>query len=216
MDTHSVFLDTNVYLGYAYNAPFEKHHSECCYVFDASHFHRYTSMTVNQELNKKKHDRKKLYKGTLKHCLSGRQLKEFKISDLGRSEANHFVKMIADAHKSDGSEVEYIRNLQRSFFTRLMGCLEKRTCQPLIPYSNDGDLKSFFALDGVHSPDERVLADFFTWAIDGNDCCLVTGDGRLYDLRMKVLKTVSERKGRNVSHLSIEHISVIPSRFPAP
>ena len=214
MSVNTLFLDSNIFIGYALDAALERFHNECCHVFDKVSLPRHTSLTVRQELRKKDHDRKRLYADLMKHCLSGRQFKSFKIKDFGKSEQNHMEKVISDHHKGGKSDLEYLRLLEKRFFARLADCLYKKTTQPFIPYSEDGYMKSDFAIIGIHAPDDKVLADFFSWALPGKGSSFLTGDGKIHGMRSKIIKSVAEGKMKDCSHLSIDYISEVIKKFP--
>ena len=215
MSAHALFLDSNIFMGYALDATLERYHSECCHVFDKTGVPLHTSLTVKQELRNKTRVRKRLYANLIKHCLSGGQLKTFKIKGLNKSEQSHLVGIISSQHKGGKPDVEYLRLLEKRFFARLTECLHKKTTQPFIPYSQDGNMKSDFTLLGVHSPDDSVLADFFSWALPGNGSAFITGDNKIHGLRTSLIKSVADGKMTDCSHLSIDHISDVVKRFPS-
>lgn len=215
MSANSLFLDSNIFMGYALDATLERYHSECCHVFDKTGRPIHTSLTVRQELRNKARVRRRLYADLMKHCLSGGQIKTFKIKDLNKSEQNHLIGIVSSQHKGGKPDVEYLRLLEKRFYARLTECLYKKTSQPFIPYSEDGNMKSDFGLLGLHSPDDSVLADFFSWALPGGGSAFVTADNGIHRLRSDILKSVAESKMADCSHLSIDHVSDAISRFPS-
>ena len=209
-----MFLDTNIYLGYALDRRFEKYYFQCCHVFNKAGLSRNTSITVRGELNKKLGERKRLYRDLLKHCLSGKQLKQFSIKKLDKNERNHAEDVIAQSHKDGKSDVEYVRSLDRMFFSRVNDALLKKTSQPLVSCSDDAYMKSDFGLMGIHAPDDCILADFFSWALLSKGSSFLTGDNKLHDSRSKILRNVQDRKMIDCSHLAIEHISDAIRNYP--
>jgi len=207
MNHKSLFLDTNIYLGYALDKRFEKYHFQCCHVFDKTTLPRHTSITVRGELHKKIKERKRFYGTLLKHCLSGKQLKQFNIGKLDKNERNHAEDVIAESHKEGKSDVEYVRSLDRLFFARVEEALLKRTAYPLVPCSNDAQMKTDFEILGLHHPDDSVLADFFSWAIPGKGSSFLTGDNKIHNSKTRIINTVESRNLVSCSHLSIDHVS---------
>jgi len=215
MNDQSLFLDTNIYIGYAYDNYYEKYHHECCHVFDKVRGPRHTSLSVKQELGKKKRNRAKLYDALLAHCLSGRQLREFDLKTLKGSELNHAGKLV-QAHKEGKKDIEYLRSLERLFTTRLYDAMYNRTEQPFVGYSADAYLKDDLQLLGMHTPDDSILADFFTWALPGIGSCFVTGDGAINDRKTEILSLVADKAQGGCTHLSIAHVRNAVQKFPVP
>jgi hypothetical protein len=217
MNAESLFLDTNVYIGYTLEGYFERFHSECCHIFDKVPNSRHTSLTVKQELDNRMNKRTKFFKTLLLHCLSGRQLKEFKIVGLKESEENLAEKIIAQAHKEGKADVEYVKGLQRMFFSRLLDALHNKTAKPFVPFSNDADMKDHFQfVVGIHPPDDSVLADFFSWALPGTGSCFITGDGLIDRKKEDILEYVRDKTLEGCSHLSMIFVRSAPKRYPIP
>ncbi len=202
MSHSTLFLDTNIYLGYALDKRFEKYHFQCCHILEKQGLSRHTCVTVKGELEKKLRERKKLYQTLLKHCLSGKQLKQFSIAKIAKNERNHTEDIIAQSHKDGKSDMEYVRSLDRLFYARVIDALVNKTTHPLVCASSDAYMKSDMATLGIHPPDDCILTDFFTWALPGNGSSFMTGDNKIYDMRTRITDIVERLI--DVSHFAFE------------
>jgi len=210
MDLRPLFFDTNVYMGYALDDRFEDFHPQCCDLFGAPNS-RHTSITVRDELDRKKHDRNRLYRELLDHLEGGKPIEEFQPSSSKKSDRNHWTRILS-AYKEGSIDLEYLRLLGTELSQGIMDGLSK-TNKELVRRSNDGQMKAHFEMIDIHRPDNSILADFFDWAIPGTGSCFITGDGNIHKKREEIFDYVRNWKNADCNHLSLYFIKEAPVRL---
>lgn len=210
MDSKTLFLDTNVYLGYALDERFECFHPECSVIFRSAR-DRHTSDTVRDELRTKEVDRRGIYNDLVKHIESGIPPEQFKCQGLKKSDRNH-VERIAELFAKKKLSLEYFRLLGTELKEGILSGLAK-TNKPYIKQSKDEQMKDHFKqVIGIHVPDNTILADFVDWAFARNGSIFVTGDGEIHQKRVPILKHVSVYKGK-CNHLDVQFVVEAASRL---
>lgn len=214
-DTRTIFLDTNVFMGYALDGRIEKFHPQCCTIFSAPNL-RYTSLTVKQELGTKQRDRKKLYREIVAHIASKKPSKDFHPSSGKRSDIQHGITIL-EAYDSNLMDLEFIRTLFVTLSQGIMDALLSKTHRDLVARSDDGDMKDHFQfVVGIHHPDDSILADFFDWALPKSDVCsFVTCDGTVDQKKVDILDYVKDYK-QDCNHLSIWFVTSAAKRVGPP
>lgn len=210
MDSRPLFLDTNIYMGYALMEFLEDYHPECCQLIDSSPNMRHTSSTVKQELGDKIRNRNRLYREIFNHVSGGKPIETFRPSSSKKSDVNHYHKL-ADGYKKGLFDLEYIRGLGRVLKAGIDAGL-KKTDPVLIQPSQDAQMKDSFRLMDIHRPDDSILADFIDWAFPGSGACFITGDGDINDKKGKIMDYVKNARG-DCGHLSIFLIEEAAQRF---
>ena len=210
MDSRTLFLDTNVYLGYALDDRFEYFHPECCIIFRSARA-RHTSDTVRNELRTKESDRTKLYSDFVKHIESGNPPEQFNCQGLKESDQNH-VARIVELFTKKRLSLEYFRLLGTELKEGILNGLGK-TNKPYVKQSGDDQMKSHFKQAvGIHPPDNTILTDFFDWAFPRSGSIFITGDGEIHKKKAPILKHVSIYKG-NCTHLDVQFVTEAASKL---
>lgn len=210
MSSPTLFLDTNIYLGYALDARFEFFHLECRKVFNARR-DRHTSETVRDELRQKQHDRLTLYEDLVKHLEGQNPPAEFVCPILKESDQDHSIKVL-DLFRDGKLSLAYLRMLGTELKEGILAGL-KLTNKPLVKPSGDGAMKKHLeTVIDIHYPDSLILTDFFEWAVPRDGSIFVTSDGEIHQKRGAILQYVGSCKG-NCSHLSVQFIREIASKI---
>jgi hypothetical protein len=191
MDSRPLFLDTNVYLGYAFPETLEKYNPECSRLFEVAPNSRHTSKTVEIELQKKIRERNKLYRELLGHIVSGAPLDTFQPSSGKKSDQEHLEKLVK-GFKGGLYDIEFLRTLGATLKTGVDSGL-KKTSQPLVKASTNTDMNDdLLTIASMHAPDNIILTDFFEWAlIQSQGACFVTGDGGISDNKTAIFNCIS-------------------------
>jgi hypothetical protein len=210
MGSPTLFLDTNIYLGYALDARFEFFHLECSKVFHARR-DRHTSETVRDELRQKQQDRLTLYGDLVKHLDSCKPPNQFVCSILKDSDQEHTTKVL-NLFRDAKLSLEYLRMLGTELKEGILAGL-KLTSKPLVKPGDNGSMMRHFetAID-IHYPDNMILTDFFEWAFPRDGSVFVTSDGGIHQNRGAILQHVRSCKG-DCSHLSVQFIREIASKL---
>lgn len=211
MDDRPLFLDTNVYMSYAINGNLERFHSECCTIFSAPN-PRHTSHTVKQELNKKKRNRRTLYRDVLQHALSKKPAESFSPSSGNEADKAHGIKVLQVYNKGQ-MDMEFLRTLHAMLERGIMDALNIKTCQPLIERSPDAVMKDDlrFIMD-IHPPDNEVLADFIDWGMPSSGACFITCDGGIDKKKDKIRSYIQDCRG-DCDHLSLWYVTSAARRL---
>ena len=211
MDNRPLFLDTNVFIGYAVNGHIESFNSDCCIVFSAQNS-RHTSHTVRQELRKKIRDRRKLYSEILQHISAKRPPDDFAPSSGNRTDRTHGIKDL-QLFKKGLLDLEYIRTLHTQLEQGILDALATKTRKVLVDRSQDADMKDHFQfILGIHPPDNQVLADFTDWGMLTGGACFVTCDGGIDKKKDKIKRYIRDCKG-DCDHLSLWFVTSAARRL---
>lgn len=210
MDSRPMFLDTNIYLGYALDKRFEVFHDDCSLVFKVNR-DRHTSETVRTELRTKEKDRQNLYLDLLKHLESHNPPDQFNFRGLKESDQNH-AKLIFELFSKNKLGLEYLRMLGAELREGILNGLRK-TMKPYVKESADSEMKKhFWEKTGVHPPDNSILTDFFDWAFPRTGSIFVTGDGGIHQKKGLIFQHVEIRKG-HCGHLDLQFIREAANRL---
>ena len=210
MDSRPMFLDTNIYLGYALDARFEVFHDDCSLIFKVNR-DRHTCETVRTELRTKEKDRQNLYLDLLKHLDSHNPPDQFNFRRLKESDQNH-AKLVFELFSKSKLGLEYLRILGAELREGILSGL-KKTIKPYVKESTDGQMKQHFELNtGIHYPDNLILTDFFDWAFPRTGSIFVTGDGGIHQKRGLIIQHVETCKG-HCGHLDLQFIREAASKL---
>jgi len=215
MDSRPLFLDTNVYLGYAFPETLEKYNPECSRLLEIAPNSRHTSRTVEIELQKKIRERNKLYRELLGHIISRAPLDTFQPSSWKESDQEHLKKLV-QGYKEGLYDLEFLRTLGATLKIGVDSGI-KKTSQPLIEASTNTDMKDDLRfIAGVHVPDNIILTDFFAWALtQSQGACFVTGDGGISDNKAAIFNCISY--ANDCSPLSILFVTSAAEKYcPVP
>lgn len=211
MSHHPLFLDSNIYLGYALDGYLEPFHEECQHVFAEMKNGRHTSETVEGELKRKTETRTSIYLAFVRYWEEKNSPFNFDVSEMSDSDADHMRKLLKGIAAGSYS-LEFVRGLGRLLIAGVRDAMN-RTDKPLIPRSRDPDLVDNLIMIAIHRSDAQVLSDFFSWGLTIQGAHFITGDGEITGNRAKIFEVIEDSKTQHCGHLSIVHVKDVSKKI---
>jgi hypothetical protein len=208
-----VFLDSNVYLGYAMNTYLETFHNECCLIFDGLPNDRHTSDTVKREIKKKVRKRKEIYSEFLEFCNKRSDPSAFDLSKYNDNDASHMMKLILMVKTIDPNTLQYIRRLGTILEVGVQDGLSK-TKPPFIPVSENDELKILLSEGtGIHIEDARIIVDYLDWGLKIAGSHFISSDNEIHDKRVEVLRFLEGNFTQQTNKFSFLHLRDVAGFF---
>jgi hypothetical protein len=205
MALHHLFLDSNVFIGYAIDSEYiEPHHSVCEYLFCTSNCRKYTSSTVEEELKKKIRDRNRLYSQLLAFIISN-DISQFNPPISNDNDILH-IKAIKQGAANGKFDLYYVRTLG-ALLTRGIHDGLSRVDPPFVHRTSDEGMVDVLEAIGLHYPDSQIVADYCSWISARENGSLVTADRVIYESRVGIFEYLENERFWDITGKSIIHIS---------
>jgi hypothetical protein len=170
----SFFVDSCVFFAYAY--PEEKWNSKCISFF-GSKFTRFTGIRVKNEIERRLHKRKELYKKVAKFLANGCKLSEFDTRIINNAnDRKHFENLLLILAKEAPEEVlSYIRDKDNVTRKGISDAL-KRIQHPLVGKSFDPLCEDIIQVLIDNRIDAQIFVDAFYWSEKTGESIFATLD----------------------------------------
>lgn len=199
-----LFLDTNIFLGFA--TDFEEDHERCKEIFNRD-FTRRTGSRVNGELNRVRSRRYRvIYNDLLDFLTSHLSIEKFTPSgNLSKNDERHLRDLLTRLEKIDPvSALNYLRIKIREIWDGVKHALTL-VIRPFIkPYHY---VACEVAIDGCinNMNDSRILSDALCWAEENQPLIFCTNDNKDYIAnRIRICRILARIRPYGIDEIPIE------------